>query len=45
MAVKTVFSHLVASESAEHDGFTKQQVSLFEEACMQIEACTRLFIH
>jgi alanine racemase len=37
MAVKTVFSHLVASESAEHDGFTSQQVSLFEEACMQIE--------
>jgi alanine racemase len=33
MAVKTVFSHLVASESAEHDGFTKQQVALFEEAC------------
>jgi alanine racemase len=37
MAVKTVFSHLVASESAEHDGFTKQQVSLFEEACIQME--------
>jgi alanine racemase len=33
MAVKTVFSHLVASESAEHDGFTQQQVNLFEEAC------------
>ncbi len=38
MAVKTVFSHLVASESAEHDGFTKQQVSQFEEACMQMES-------
>lgn len=37
MAVKTVFSHLVASESAEHDGFTRHQVSLFEEACMQME--------
>jgi alanine racemase len=37
MAVKTVFSHLVASESAEHDGFTQHQVLLFEEACMQME--------
>ena len=37
MAVKTVFSHLVASESAEHDGFTQQQVNLFEEACVQME--------
>ncbi|MEO8171785.1 MAG: bifunctional UDP-N-acetylmuramoyl-tripeptide:D-alanyl-D-alanine ligase/alanine racemase [Sediminibacterium sp.] len=37
MAVKTVFSHLVASESAEHDGFTRQQVALFEEACTQME--------
>ncbi len=33
MAVKTVFSHLVASESAEHDGFTRQQADLFEEGC------------
>jgi alanine racemase len=37
MAVKTVFSHLVASESAEHDGFTAQQVHWFEEACTQME--------
>jgi alanine racemase len=37
MAVKTVFSHLVASETAEHDGFTKQQVSLFEKACNTME--------
>jgi alanine racemase len=33
MAVKSVFSHLVASENAEHDGFTQHQVELFEEAC------------
>jgi alanine racemase len=31
--VKTVFSHLVASESAEHDGFTQHQASLFDAAC------------
>ena len=33
MVVKTVFSHLVASGSAEHDGFTKQQANLFNTAC------------
>jgi alanine racemase len=33
MAVRSVFSHLVASEAAEHDAFTARQVSLFEEAC------------
>jgi alanine racemase len=33
MVVKTVFSHLVASESAEHDGFTQQQAKLFDDAC------------
>ena len=37
MAVKSVFSHLVASESAVHDGFTKHQVQLFEEACEIIQ--------
>jgi alanine racemase len=37
MAVKTVFSHLVASEDAEHDGFTQQQVQLFEEACTMLQ--------
>ena len=36
MAVQSVFSHLVASESAEHDGFTRQQVSLFENACREL---------
>ena len=34
MAVKTVFSHLVASENPEQDAFTKQQVMLFEDACI-----------
>ena len=38
MAVKTVFSHLVASESAEHDGFTQNQVALFETACKQLQS-------
>lgn len=37
MAVKSVFSHLVASESAEHDGFTQHQVKLFEEACVEMQ--------
>jgi alanine racemase len=37
MAVKSVFSHLVASERAEHDGFTQHQVELFEEACKKME--------
>ena len=33
MVVKTAFSHLVASESAEHDAFTQQQATLFNQAC------------
>lgn len=37
MAVKSVFSHLVASEAAEMDGFTEQQVHLFKEACHGME--------
>lgn len=37
MAVKTVFSHLVASESAEQDAFTQHQVDLFRHACTQLE--------
>ncbi len=36
MAVRSVFSHLVASESAEHDGFTQTQVNLFETACARL---------
>ena len=37
MAVKTVFSHLAASESEAHDGFTQQQVTVFEKACTLLE--------
>lgn len=37
MVVKSVFSHLVASEEAAHDDFTKQQTALFEKACAVIE--------
>lgn len=36
MAVKTVFSHLVASEDPAQDAFTAIQVSLFEQACNQL---------
>lgn len=38
IAVKSVFSHLVASEAAEHDDFTKHQASIFDEACGQIQS-------
>jgi alanine racemase len=37
MAVKSVFSHLAASENPAHDGFTQQQVELFEDACKRME--------
>ncbi|HSU49861.1 MAG TPA: alanine racemase, partial [Segetibacter sp.] len=40
LVVKSVFSHLVASESAVHDAFTKQQVELFAQACEQIRMAT-----
>lgn len=33
MAVKTVFTHLTASENPDHDAFTKHQVDLFINAC------------
>jgi alanine racemase len=35
--VQSVFSHMVASDAAEHDGFTKQQIKRFETACKKIE--------
>ena len=35
--VRSVFSHLAASDAHMHDDFTKQQLSCFEEACQQIE--------
>lgn len=37
MAVKTVFSHLVASEAADHDRFTETQVSRFNQACSRLQ--------
>ncbi len=38
LAVRSVFSHLVASEAPEHDDFTMQQAKQFDEACNKIEA-------
>ncbi len=38
MTVKSVYSHLVASEAVEHDEFTKTQIKKFEKACKQIES-------
>lgn len=35
--IKTVFSHLVASDAAEHDGFTQQQADQFAVACEQLQ--------
>ncbi len=35
--VKSVFSHLVASDAAEHDEFTKKQIKNFKRAYTQIE--------
>ena len=37
MMVKSVMSHLVASEDASQDEFTKQQVALFNDTCNIIE--------
>jgi alanine racemase len=35
--VQSVFSHLVASEAAQHDEFTKKQIKRFEKAFKEIE--------
>jgi len=32
LKIRTVFSHLAASESTEHDTFTERQIALFEQA-------------
>ncbi|MGN6179445.1 MAG: bifunctional UDP-N-acetylmuramoyl-tripeptide:D-alanyl-D-alanine ligase/alanine racemase [Mucilaginibacter sp.] len=37
MQVKSIFSHLVASEAAQHDEFTLKQMQRFQKACKQIE--------
>jgi Alr-MurF fusion protein len=34
--VKSVFSHLVASEAAQHDEFTMKQIVRFDKACKEI---------
>lgn len=38
LLVKSVFSHLAASEDEAHDAFTNQQVQVFLDACNVIEA-------
>jgi Alr-MurF fusion protein len=38
LAVRSVFTHLVASEAAEHDAFTREQATRFDEACATIES-------
>lgn len=35
--IKSVFSHLVASESAFHDEFTQQQINIFQDFCKELE--------
>jgi alanine racemase len=35
--VQSVFSHLAASDSATHDEFTKQQATIFTNACSMLE--------
>lgn len=35
--VKSVFSHLVASDAEQHDLFTLQQIKIFDEACRLIQ--------
>ncbi|MVN22430.1 bifunctional UDP-N-acetylmuramoyl-tripeptide:D-alanyl-D-alanine ligase/alanine racemase [Mucilaginibacter arboris] len=37
LKVKSVFSHLAASGSAEHDDFTFQQFNTFKKVCSQLE--------
>ena len=35
--IQSVFSHLAASDAAEHDDFTQQQATIFNEACAQLQ--------
>lgn len=37
LAVRSTFSHLVGSDSAEHDDFTRRQFQLFTDAASQLE--------
>ena len=38
MVVKSVMSHLVASEAPAHDAFTREQLAVFEQVCSGLEA-------
>ncbi|SFE43210.1 bifunctional UDP-N-acetylmuramoyl-tripeptide:D-alanyl-D-alanine ligase/alanine racemase [Thermophagus xiamenensis] len=37
LRIKSVFSHLAASDSQEHDGFTKMQIETFEKMCRKLK--------
>jgi alanine racemase len=39
LRIVSIFSHLAASEAAEHDDFTKEQISRFEKATQELEEC------
>ncbi len=36
LRVASIFSHMVASDHAEHDAFTHQQVALFDQGCQRL---------
>ena len=38
MVVKSVMSHLVASDASEHDAFTREQIDIFEKVCNILKA-------
>jgi alanine racemase len=38
MVVKSVMSHLVASDAPAHDAFTREQLAVFEQVCSSLEA-------
>ena len=38
--VQSVFSHLVASEAAKHDGFTQVQAAIFLQSCDELQKAT-----
>ena len=45
IVIRSVFSHLAASENPEEDDFTKQQASVFERCCKQLQqVCDYKFI-
>lgn len=45
VTIKSVFSHLAASEDSDHDSFTHQQIAAFKMACRTVEnECGYTFI-